>query len=118
MNRRHLFALALAMLCLIAILHLQGCAADYTWTRAKPAAQSIDWRVVSREQMYFVCQESRDRAPNLGGCAWWNPDVCIVYSYMDAESAKRTISGDGMNLYEHEAKHCDGFSHQTFQGRM
>lgn len=115
-TRRHIFLFVLAVLVILGVLHLQGCAADYTWTRSRPAAVAVEWRVVPREKLHFHCNLTRDQAPTLGGCAWWNADVCIVYSHLDAETARRTFSGDGLDLYAHEVRHCDGWVHGQFAG--
>ena len=110
-NRRHLFLLALAVFVLVGVLHLQGCATDYTWTRQHEAAESVLWRKVSRDEMYRLCNSTRDQAPNRGGCAHWYPKICEVWSMYSEDEAKRTMSGDGLDLYTHEVRHCEGFGH-------
>lgn len=109
--RRHLFLLALAILVLLGVLHLQGCATDYTWTREHPAAESRKWITVTRAELFKVCGTNPARSPSLGGCAFWSPRICTIYSDRTEGQAEREMSGDGMTLAEHEREHCDGKVH-------
>ena len=120
---RNLLLLAILVLTLLALASMQGCATifhpDYEWSRKQAPSTSYEWRVVPRSEMYAMCDSSRNYGPNLGGCAFaWPSGHCIVYSYLSEDSAKHTVSGDGLSLFEHEVwngeksiGHCAGFIH-------
>ena len=112
MNRKHLFLLALALLCLVGVIHLQGCVGpEYRWTRTHEPSQDYLWRKVSRAEMYRICVFAPEQFRNLGACAFpWR--ICVIYSDRSEDEAARTISGDGDDLRTHELRHCSGFSHQ------
>ena len=111
MNRKHLFLLALALLCLVGAIHLQGCATEYRWTRTHEPADDYLWRKVSRAEMYRICGIAPEQFRNLGACAFPGR-ICEIYSDRSEQEAARTISGDGDDLRTHELRHCAGMSHQ------
>ena len=110
MNRRHLVALALALLTLAVLL--SGCAAEYRWVRDGPPAARVQWIVVAYADLHKTCGTDSLKAPNLGGCAFYSKDFCTVYSFVDENEASTVMSGDGLDLREHELRHCAGFIHQ------
>ena len=118
MNKKHLFLLALAVLCLVGVLHLQGCAAEYKWVRTGLPAQDYLWRKTNRAEVYRLCGHTPESFPNLGGCAFYDARICEVWSWLPEHEARSRISGDGLSLFEHEVwnesktvGHCAGFNH-------
>ena len=118
-DRRRLFLVPFAFVCLAGVIVSQGCATEYHWTRkhAAPAAAYL-WRTVSRAEMYRICGQTPGAMPALGGCAFYRRDICEVYSFMAEDAARRTMSADGLTLHEHEVwndertvGHCAGFIH-------
>ncbi len=99
-------------------LFLTSCAAEYDWKKVKDSVYNREWHHVSKSEMYFICTGSTDivaeekKYPNLGACAFLYDDPCKIYSKFSEWVAQRIISGDGLTLYEHEHKHCDGYIHQ------
>jgi len=93
-------------------LLLTGCAADYNWIKVKNSVDNRIWYHVTESEMYKQCKTTKEQKPNLGACAYMFSDLCDIYSKYSEWQADRIISGDGITLYEHEHKHCDGYIHQ------
>jgi hypothetical protein len=106
LSRRHLTALALALTVMVT---LWACMPDYEWRRVRSPSESYEWIVVPRDKLAFYCGMAELGA--VAACAWWNRDKCIVYSYYTETQAARVFSGDGIDLREHELRHCEGWLH-------
>jgi hypothetical protein len=110
--RRQLTALAIAVICLIALVLLPGCATDYQWYLEKPPSTRYEWIVVKYQNLLSLCK-APDTMRNLGACAHQYDDgLCVIWSHMTEDEAKRAMSGDGIDLWTHELRHCEGWRHQ------
>jgi hypothetical protein len=105
---RNLFLLALALVTLLALV-LQGCATEYTWKRIVPACENYSWTVVARRDLPEKCKPAQ--MYGMSACTRMYP-TCEVYSFMSEEQAKRTMSADGLTLWEHERLHILGATHK------
>ena len=112
----NLLLLAMLSLTLLVMLVLPGCAADYTWYRVGNPASSYQWKTVSKDKLYTICNNFPHNIP-LKGCTFYSFPNCTIYSQFTEEQAQRIIWGDGMTLADHEIKHCDGWIHQAFNYR-
>ena len=95
----------------LAAILLAGCAPAYQWFGPGTASQSVEWVVVPRGAIPHVCVQYAK--PNIAACAVqiYSTSTCYVFSYMTEEEAKRMRDLDGVSIWEHEMRHCEGWRH-------
>jgi len=111
-DRKHLLLLAIALMALY--IALGGCASEYEWVRAGSPSKAYEWKQVTRDEMFLICATTPAKSPTLGACAYVTPEMCRVHSDRTEWQAKREMSGDGLTLWEHEIKHCEGWWHKPY----
>ena len=88
----------------VAIVALSGCASlDYDWQRTRPAAPK-PWATVYVADVDAACRAVNARTTQgerILGCAQYRADGCTIFLPHGAPAW----------IAEHEAHHCDGFTH-------
>lgn len=81
----------------------------YTWYRSRVATQTHEWNKVSGAILQKLCGSDKFRAE---ACTLTSPGDphCIIYSRHTEAQAKEERIASG-TLWEHEMKHCEGWSH-------
>lgn len=98
------------LLLLVICLGLVSCDDHYQWEKKHNSVpmESRFWNKASKEYVLNRCLH----APNAVACAVHLGVMCDIYSIYDEEEAKRQVDKDGMSIFDHEHKHCDGWIHQ------
>lgn len=79
------------------------------WHKAREPIPMTSWTRVNN--IRTVCRQSS--AWNGVACSQINitENTCRVYAVMSEDEARRTWWHDGMLVWDHENKHCDGYDH-------
>lgn len=100
----------------IGLLAMAGCAmfeapAGYglQWIRVDAARPLTAWMRLA--DVHSIC--AQPSSWNGVACAHRVENVpeCVVYSTFTEEEARRAWWHDGLTVYDHEKKHCDGWDH-------
>lgn len=96
------------------LLLLAGCT-EYHWAEQRfPPSESYEWVVVhNKASLHNICAIPFEKNPTLAACAFQfqQTQKCWIYSIWSEDEAKHVLSGDGLNLLEHELMHCKGYRH-------
>lgn len=98
------------LLCLL----LLGCSEpNYKWVHSGIPSDKVVWQVVDFELVKQQCGWQGDGFTKIVACATQirETSTCYVFSYLTPEQAKVSWDLDGLSIYEHEMKHCQGWRH-------
>ena len=96
------------------LLLLAGCVSpNYNWQRVGLPSNKVVWEVVDFETVKKKCGWKPRGFETIVACATQigETDTCYVFSYLTPDQAKVSWDVDGLSIYEHEMKHCQGWRH-------
>jgi len=94
---------------ILPLVTLISCTSLYQWKNRYDSVpvKNRFWTKTDKEYVLRRCPDN----PNAVACAVYLGVMCDIYSIYSEEEAKRQIDGDGMTIFDHEYKHCDGWIH-------
>lgn len=100
---------------LLPLLILLGCyEPHYKWVQSGIPSSKVVWEVVDFETVKQKCGWQQYGFSKIVACATQirENSTCYVFSYLTPEQAKVSWDLDGLSIYEHELRHCEGWRHQ------
>lgn len=97
----------IALLCSIVFI-ASGCSMSlvfhkkYEWEKVRKPKRSIEWRVVTQEEINQVCKNIAEFNPTA--CTDSRKEICVIY-------ARKSVIDEHPEVVRHELAHCLGYSH-------
>jgi len=98
----------------VSLIALAGCAffeqpVYDDWRKVREPVALTSWTKV--KNIHAACRQPTSW--NGVACAKVGKTRCDVFAVMNEQQARDTWWHDGMKVYDHEAKHCAGWDHQS-----